>query len=354
MSSSYFWEQFTAEELQKIDLFKINLNRINDTMFVNVYDRPNLYTIADESGINLRECQKEGIMLQALWVFYLKKLKEMLPPSELKYANLTLFLQTYPEFRLKPAQEQVYLWHTANWMVELFKMIPAYKNKGLAMIIVPKLVEGWEAKYITGSGQKDSTISRVKIFESEGNVKPNTRAKHTWVTDMSAAAKAKHASSSIGKTKPIKIKQQHPVNNNNNIRSKGLRQGVLRSYDDYDMTDEDNESVSSVSLRSSSVDQTISVASSMVMDTSPLPLPLSQTDEECFLQALALFRQGSGSVLLERAHSLSLSRAVSGMGMTSFDWNDSGYGTVSPGAVIDFSVTDSFAPSSPRWTFVDV
>jgi len=240
-------------------------------------------------------------------------------------------------------------------MVELFKMIPAYKNKGLTMIIVPKLVEGWEAKYITGSGQKDSTISRVKIFESEGNVKPNTRAKQTWVTDMPTAPKAKHASSSIGKTKPIKIKQQHPVNNNNNIRSKGLRQGVLRSYDEYDMTDEDNESVSSVSLRSSSVDQTISAASSMVMDTSPFPLPLSQTDEECFLQALALFRQGSGSVPLERAHSLSLSRAVSGMGMTSFDWNDSGYGTAAaPGAVIDFSVTDSFAPSSPRWTFVDI
>lgn len=59
----------------------------------------------------------------------------------------------------------------------LFRYIPARKNKGLAIAIIPKLVEGWFTKYVTGSGQKKSTADRVRIFETEGDVKPNHRGK---------------------------------------------------------------------------------------------------------------------------------------------------------------------------------
>lgn len=206
-------------------------------------------------------------------------------------------------------------------------------------MIVPKLIEGWEAKYITGSGQKDTTISRVKIFEHEGNVKPNTRTKQTWVTEQMPAPKAKHPSS-----------KRNIKGDNSNLsrqsRPRGLRQSALRSYEEFanDMTDEDNESMSAVTMRSALIDQSVSLS----MDVPPLLLrgsSMGQADEEYFLQALTLFRQGSGPVALARAHSLSLSRAVS-----SNSTLDLGEFRM---PVIDFSITDSFAPSSPRWTFVD-
>lgn len=132
---AYFWEQFTADELNKIENFKMNLNQIEDNKFISLFDRPNLYTIADKSSINLRE-SKDGILLQACWVLYLNKLKATLPSQDLKYKSLSQFLGEYPEFIHKNAQEQINLFHTANWMVELFKMIPAYKNKGKYTIML--------------------------------------------------------------------------------------------------------------------------------------------------------------------------------------------------------------------------
>jgi hypothetical protein len=49
----------------------------------------------------------------------------------------------------------------------LFKMITARKNKGLAMQVVPKLIEGWEVKYITGSEHSRFTANCVHIMEKE-------------------------------------------------------------------------------------------------------------------------------------------------------------------------------------------
>lgn len=60
-------------------------------------------------------------------------------------------------------------------MKEAFKYLPARKNKGLAVQIIPKLVEGWNAKYVTGSGQTRATADRVFIFETEGGVTPAHR-----------------------------------------------------------------------------------------------------------------------------------------------------------------------------------
>jgi len=59
----------------------------------------------------------------------------------------------------------------------LFRYVPPKQNKGLAMQIVPRLLEGWEAKYITGSGQTAATAARVRIYETEGCIKPSHRTK---------------------------------------------------------------------------------------------------------------------------------------------------------------------------------
>lgn len=174
-----FWSQFTADEHRSVALYRGVLESIPDEEFLTT-EKPNLRSIAESAGINLRDYPKDGVVIQALWVFYMMRVKNVTPQTSLKYQTLESFLEAYPQFSSKPESELNNLWHSANWMVEFFKIIPAYKNKGLVMMVIPKLVEGWEAKYITGSGQKEVTSNRVALFECEGAVKPNCRGKQAW------------------------------------------------------------------------------------------------------------------------------------------------------------------------------
>jgi hypothetical protein len=43
--------------------------------------------------------------------------------------------------------------------------------------VIPKLIEGFDAIYITGSGQTKQTADRVKIYETEGGITPTKRFK---------------------------------------------------------------------------------------------------------------------------------------------------------------------------------
>lgn len=135
--------------------------------------------ISSDINLSLYELPKEGIFIQAAWVLYLSVMRNYLNNAALKtykYSSLSDFHKAYNDIYTDvDIQEQEYLWHTANWMAILFSLIPARKNKGLAMQIVPKLVEGWHTKYVTGSGQTKATASRVHIFETEGEVQANHR-----------------------------------------------------------------------------------------------------------------------------------------------------------------------------------
>jgi hypothetical protein len=96
----------------------------------------------------------------------------------LKYADVDSFLRAYSgKFDNLDHEEQLRLFNTANWMDVVLRMIPARKNKGLVIQVIPKLVEGWQAKYVTGSGQKKTTADRVHIFETEGNVTAHHRGR---------------------------------------------------------------------------------------------------------------------------------------------------------------------------------
>jgi hypothetical protein len=96
----------------------------------------------------------------------------------LKYQSIEEFLSTYGEhFSMHSKEEQMKLFYTANWMVTFFNWVPAKKNKGLILQVIPRLVEGSIVKYITGSGQTAATKDRVFLYESEGNVKPFNRGR---------------------------------------------------------------------------------------------------------------------------------------------------------------------------------
>jgi len=130
----------------------------------------NLVSIAEEAGINLFQFSRDAELLYSIWVSFLTVMREIYPQDMHKYPTLAEFLSAYPDFERLPAAEQSNLWHTANWMAILFTMIPAAKNKGLVLQVIPQLVEGPTVKYITGSGQTEATACRVQVYEREGNI----------------------------------------------------------------------------------------------------------------------------------------------------------------------------------------
>ena len=93
-----------------------------------------------------------------------------------KYATEQDFLREYNYcFSACDSIEVTNLFFTANWMSLLFATVDARGNKGLAMCVIPKVIEGFHVRYSTGGGQSAQTASRVKIYEHEGSVKPHER-----------------------------------------------------------------------------------------------------------------------------------------------------------------------------------
>jgi hypothetical protein len=79
------------------------------------------------------------------------------------------FLEKHPDFQPRTAAEQEKLRTTANWMDLAFYTIQPKNNKTFILNLIPRIVEGRNAKYITGSGQTRATSDRVNIFRLEGN-----------------------------------------------------------------------------------------------------------------------------------------------------------------------------------------
>jgi hypothetical protein len=82
---------------------------------------------------------------------------------------LETFLEKHPDFQQRTAGEQEKLRTTANWMDLAFYTIQPKNNKTFILNLIPRIVEGRNVKYITGSGQTRATSDRVNIFRLEGN-----------------------------------------------------------------------------------------------------------------------------------------------------------------------------------------
>lgn len=128
-------------------------------------------------GIDNTKLVKDGAFIYALYSIFLLVLKKFFKCHELKYPAYTDFIGMYPAFESNHTMAIIHLWETANWMNVLFRFIPARKNKGLVLAVIPRVVEGWDVKYITGSGQKKATSDRVTLFEKEGGAETHTRNK---------------------------------------------------------------------------------------------------------------------------------------------------------------------------------
>lgn len=194
-----------------------------------------MFAVASSAGIDLTQLPKEGPMMIALWVALLTVMRKYYKSEDFKYPTLDSFLEQYDgKFAGETEQEVSNLWQTANWMNILFGLIPARKNKGLVMQVIPKLIEGWEAKYVTGSGQTRFTAHRVHIFEVEGNTKANHRGKHRM------GGKKRSDANSVSKSIQRNIAAEYKSTRR---RKRGPRagKGVKKSKQDEDTSDEDHD-----------------------------------------------------------------------------------------------------------------
>jgi hypothetical protein len=136
-----------------------------------------LHIVATYGVYNITELQaefmKEKSILCALWVIFLRVYRMTLTDESLfKYKCIEEFIREYnDEFDMLSRQSQYNLYYTAQWMQLCQVMLPARRNKGFYMSVIPKVIEGFQTKYVTGSGQSKATSFRVKIFEHEGSVK---------------------------------------------------------------------------------------------------------------------------------------------------------------------------------------
>jgi hypothetical protein len=135
----------------------------------------NISSISQKADVLTTRFGKESPLMIGLWVVFVALTKSSYPEScRFKYPNVEAFLTEYggrfDDFDVV-AQEQ--LKDEANWFNVIFELLPARKNKGLCIAVIPRVIEGWKGgRYVTGSGQTKATADRVYIFENEGDVQP--------------------------------------------------------------------------------------------------------------------------------------------------------------------------------------
>ena len=87
--------------------------------------------------------KNEGLQI-ALYTCTLDMLRSQLKKAELKYSTFSDFFDVYGDlFQRETMEEQEKLLHYANWTFILFKVVGKLSMKGLAMSVIPKLLEGW-------------------------------------------------------------------------------------------------------------------------------------------------------------------------------------------------------------------
>lgn len=102
--------------------------------------------------------------------------------------TLESFLAKYPELKDRSPVEQERLRHTANWMDLTFYTIQPRNNKTFVLNLIPRIVEGRNARYITGSGQTKPTADRVNLFRIEGSCEKIKRPPRRKKEEIIAAA----------------------------------------------------------------------------------------------------------------------------------------------------------------------
>jgi len=174
--------EYTTQEIAVIELFdKISKEKLSIKLSNNgSIDTCQYSSILNDCNISNDLFNKDGLLNHTLWYKYLLNVSEYLNISQYKYQTIESFLKAYPsKYDDLDIVDVECLRKTANLMVILLSMVTPRKNKGLAMTVVPKVIEGINTKYVTGSGQTKATADRVHIFETEGGISAFRRGGRT-------------------------------------------------------------------------------------------------------------------------------------------------------------------------------
>lgn len=112
------------------------------------------------------------------------------------------FLERYPDLVDRIFVERERLRQTANWMVLAFHVLQPRNNKSFILNLIPKIVEGKNARYITGSGQTRATADRVNLFRLEGDCEkirrpPRKRKEEDFYLPRAKAPTVSHVSHTL-------------------------------------------------------------------------------------------------------------------------------------------------------------
>eukprot|EP01036_Dinobryon_divergens_P036726 gene36726-47879_t len=182
-AAAYFKQTFDCEADSKSLLSSIRFSDHNKPAN-NYLASPILQNLITGICSELKQVDQKNlkVLKTSICVFILETLRSKLRNSDFKYPTIQDFfgVHVYVErFDTMPEREQDLLWQTANWMHIFFKVfpniskykefkIPVKRNKGFALEVISKLVEGWDAKYVSGGGSTRETKNRAFIYETEG------------------------------------------------------------------------------------------------------------------------------------------------------------------------------------------
>ena len=185
----------------------------------------NIEAVIHAAAILKSNWTKESYMSVAVWCLFFAITAEHYPVSLFKYQTVDAFLEAY-EGRffddLEPAEQEI-LKDEANWYNVVSALMPPRKNKGLTIQVVPRLVEGWFTKYVTGSGQTKATADRVLIFETEGDVVPCHRGGRVTGKSSSASAAARRRKGKL-------VRKFHPpLTSESSVASRIQQKSIIAS-----------------------------------------------------------------------------------------------------------------------------
>lgn len=110
------------------------------------------------------------LAVQAVFVWRAAQLQ-----NSRKYRDMQSFLTAYPDVACEPVEEHLALYMFAEFVALCLKYKSAKANKGWYMKFASQMLEGRDARYVTGSGQTHQTSLRVNILAQESGVAPIPR-----------------------------------------------------------------------------------------------------------------------------------------------------------------------------------
>ena len=123
-------KDFSIEEWRAIQRFTDTINKHAVSKVTIVTEEWDMLVLAEGADLNTSVYPKEGLMMHALWIIFFSQIRRLLPPTELKYQSVALFLTAYNgKFDDHTSEDQKLLCETANWMNEMFKYLSARKDR---------------------------------------------------------------------------------------------------------------------------------------------------------------------------------------------------------------------------------